>query len=65
MNGTLNSLSASTGSLVNPFPHAARESDTETGLYLLSRQILRLHLRSLPRRGSVAILFGCKFLPIR
>jgi RHS repeat-associated protein len=33
MNGTLNSLSASTGSLVNPFPHAGRESDTETGLY--------------------------------
>jgi RHS repeat-associated protein len=26
-------LTASTGSLVNPFRYTARESDTETGLY--------------------------------
>jgi RHS repeat-associated protein len=33
MNDSFNSLTASTGPVVNPFRYTARESDTETGLY--------------------------------
>ncbi len=33
MSDTLSNLTASTGSLTNPFRYTARESDAETGLY--------------------------------
>ena len=33
MSGAISKLTASSGSLTNPFQDTARESDTETGLY--------------------------------
>lgn len=54
-------LTASIGSLVNPFRYTARESDTETGLYYYRARygiVRRVRARDFGQQDAVVIIYG-------